>query len=146
MNELPGTQLKEYMIIDFKEPLDHILNYLYKVFNIPPVIIYTESHKIVQCLNNMIHYVVLNLNNKTEFLTGIQKLNYLEQISLEDVHAYELYKDDLQLLLMYLMNYLSGYLPDNDERVYILEHIHNSHITVTVHSLNKETNDLVFRP
>jgi hypothetical protein len=146
MQSIPGSFHKELIVIDFKEPMGYILDFLYKIFNIPPVVQYSSSRKLIETLNNITHFIITNIDNKYRFLMAVENHTFIAQVAVEDIPLFNAYKTELQLLLMYLYNYISMYLPESDENVYILHNIYGTYITVTAHVLNIEYDNLVFRP
>lgn len=135
---------EELIVVDWTEPRKAIVEFLCQIYNIPPTVPYWENDKIRHYYKLITNYTVLNINNRSKFLANINNGCFIEELLEEDKDIFYNKISNLQELLLYLLYYLSGYLQQSDDNIYILRDMNYDCIIISFHILNKEADTLVF--
>lgn len=132
------------IVVDWQEPRRHIVRYLCHIYNIPDTVPFWEQHKVSHYYKIITNYCILSINNRTKFMQKINELKFIEELFEEDIDLFYDKSSNLQELLLYLLNYLSKHLGKETEDVYVLHSMNYDYISINLHTIDKEADNLVF--
>lgn len=135
----------ELMIIDLTEQSKAVYGFLYSLFSIPETIPIGYDTRITYYHKAIIEDLIMGMTDKETLILELNQLRFLNIVSPEHVELFRANHSQLIHLQLYLIAYLNNYLGNIRDSAFTVKQITSSYVVISVHRLNREADDLVFR-
>lgn len=139
------TQTSENILVDLTHITPVFEQFFYKVLQIPPEVPIVQAPKVQYYVDLFLRQTMgLALDDPTGFIKSLNKSTLLSNVVSTDLDVFITHKDELKLILLYVLNHIVLSINHSPKHVYMISLVTPTYMVIADYKINEEADTLVY--